>query len=87
MFVVQAVATLVVVLCWAGLMLIEIVTNNPPHWVPDPATGRVCPVFILGYPSYHHYYYTMPFDCSVSWSLATVGGIALLLGLLCKFAR
>ena len=87
MIVIRVVATLVVMVCWAGLMLIEIVTNNPPHWAPDPVTGHTCPAFLLVFPNYHDFYYATPLDCSISWSFAGIGGIALLVGLLCKYAR
>lgn len=87
MFLVQAVATFIVVCCFAGVNLIQIVTNNPSHWVPDPATGHTCAVIVFGYPNYHNFYYAIPFDCSVSWTLWGAGVIALAVGLFCKFAR
>jgi hypothetical protein len=70
----------------AGIMLLEVITNRPAAFEPDPISGRVCPALFLARTSSHWLYYTTPTYCAVSWAFAGVLLLACLLLLLDRIA-
>ncbi len=55
---------------YVGILLVDFFANRPELFVPDMASGRVCPALFLYKLSPHWFYYTTYGACTVSWSSA-----------------
>jgi hypothetical protein len=67
-------ASCLVIASVVGIMLVDVVADQPKSFVPIPAAGRVCAAPHVGAPGTYHnlFYYTTSGWCDLSWSFAVV---------------
>ncbi len=68
----------VLLVAYTGLAATDVVMNRPRLFAADPATGRVCRAPTLARHPPQFFYYTTATGCTVAWTFAALGGIAVL---------
>lgn len=84
---VKSLASIIALISFAGIALVDVFSNHPPLFVADPSVGRVCPAIYLNRFSSHFFYYTDRFDCAVSWGFAATLFAAAIVLAIVKFKR
>lgn len=69
----------VLLAAFIGLGSTWMVMNKPPLYEANPLTGRVCRTLAVVWWSGHTFYYTAARGCAISWTFATVMGVAALI--------